>query len=56
MAKYVETLSTHGDDKEAADAASVKLAKLLTRQGRGRSHYVAVRRTDGVWRVDLYER
>lgn len=56
MAKYVETLSTHGSDKEAADAASVKLAKLLTRQGRGRSHYVTVKKFRGVWRVDLYER
>jgi hypothetical protein len=56
VAKYVETLSTHGDDKRAASAALVRLAALLTRQGRGRTHYVKLGSHKGVWRVDLYER
>jgi hypothetical protein len=56
MAKYIETLSTHGDDKKAASAAMVDLAKFLTRQGRGKSHYVKLDSHQGVWRVDLYER
>ena len=56
MAKYVETLSTHGDDKKAASAAMVEMARFLTRQGRGKTHYVKVVTRKGDYHVELYER
>jgi len=56
MAKYVETLSTHGDDKRAASAAMVAMAKFLTSQGRGKTHYVKVVTRKGDYHVELYER
>lgn len=34
----------------------VKLAALLTRQGRGKTHFVKTVAHKGVWRVDLFER
>jgi len=59
MAKYVETLSTHGGDKRAASAAMVEMvemARFLTRQGRGKTHYVKVVTRKGDYHVELYER
>ena len=56
MARHIETVSTHGDGDKAAGKAMVKLAALLTKQGKGKTHFVKVNKTQGVYRVDLYER
>ncbi|ATW62519.1 hypothetical protein HWB39_gp17 [Streptomyces phage WRightOn] len=59
MPKWLHTFSSNsgdGEGKKKAEQDVTKAAKLLTNQGKGKTHYAKLEKRAGDWQVNIYER